>query len=156
MLEMETGRDRLKRHARGFFLSQSNDWADLVVRFTTDGMKKYIYIAFVFFLGVLIGTPGCKKEHQSMNQGVIVGWNDGACVTCGGFYINTSNDTIRDSTSYYVLNWTDAVLSVINQYSAQYHRNHLPIYISFDSQPVSLNVPGAPANWIRVTAIQSR
>jgi hypothetical protein len=122
----------------------------------THCMKKSIYIAFVVLLGVLIGTPGCKKEHQLMNQGVIVGWNDGACVTCGGFYINTSNDTIRDSTSYYVLNWPDAVLSVINQYSAQYHKNHLPIYISFDSQPVSLNVPGAPANWIRVTAIQSR
>jgi hypothetical protein len=117
-------------------------------------MKKRILSIFVLSLGVLIGTQACKKEHQSMMQGVIVGLNYGACATCGGFYINRSNDTVRDSASYYVLGWPDALDSVINQYYTQYNKNHSPIYVSFDSQPVlSLNVP---ANWIRVTAIQSR
>ena len=119
-------------------------------------MKKHILSVFVLFLGVLIGSPGCKKEHQSMTQGVIVGWNYGTCVTCGGFYVNMSNDTAKGPATYYVENWSDAADSIIGLYATQYNKNHKPIYVSFNSQPASLNVPSAPADWIRVTAIQSR
>jgi hypothetical protein len=119
-------------------------------------MKNFIFSIFVLFLGVLPGTLGCKKGHQFMNQGVIVGWNYGSCVTCGGFYVNMSNDTVKGPATYYVLNWSDAAQPLISGYFSQYNKNHLPTYVSFDWQPVSLNVPGDPANWIRVTAIESR
>jgi hypothetical protein len=116
-------------------------------------MKNFIFSIFVLFLGVLPGTLGCKKGHQFMNQGVIVGWNYGSCATCGGFYLNMSNDTVRDSSTYYVLGWSDATFPIVNQYSTQYNQNHSPIYVSFDWQHVNLNVP---SNWIKVTAIESR
>jgi hypothetical protein len=119
-------------------------------------MNKLVFSVFVLSLGLLIGAPGCRKRHEFRSEGVIVGWNDGACSTCGGFYVNISADTVKDSSSYYVLNYSDALTSVIVQYSTQYHQDRSPIYISFDWQPVSLNDPGAPSNWIRVTAIRSR
>ena len=103
----------------------------------TYGMKKLIFSIYVLFLVVLIGMSGCKeKEHQSLMQGVIVGLNYGSCATCGGFYINRSNDTVKTSASYYVLNWPDALDSVIDQYYTQYNKDHSPIYVSFDWQPV--------------------
>jgi hypothetical protein len=123
---------------------------------TSYRMKKYIFNVIVLFLGALIGTSGCKKEHPSMTQGVIVGWNLGSCVTCGGFYLNMSNDTARGSATYYVLNWPLAADSLIDQDATQYNKNHLPIYVSFDWQPVGVTSPPDAANWIRVTAIQSR
>jgi hypothetical protein len=34
-----------------------------------------------------------------MNQGVIVAWSEGACLTCGGL----SNDTIITPHTYYII-----------------------------------------------------
>lgn len=118
-------------------------------------MKKLVFGLFALFPTV-IGTPGCKKGHQFMSQGMIVGWNYGSCAICGGFYLNMSDDTVKDSSTYYVINWADGLDSVINQYAVQYNRNHSPIYVSFDWQRANLGNLYTQANWIRVTAIQSR
>lgn len=119
-------------------------------------MKKLLFGLFVLFTAFVTWLPGCKKGHQFMNEGVIVGWNYGSCATCGGFYLNMSNDTVRDSSTYYVLDYPEGLNPIITQYFTQYNKNHLLIYVSFDWQPASLGNPTAPANWIRVTAIQSR
>ncbi len=119
-------------------------------------MQKLILGLFVLFPGLVTLTPGCKKGHPLMSEGVIVGWNYGSCATCGGFYLNMSNDTVRDSSTYYVLGYPEGLNPIINQYFTQYQKNHAPIYVSFDWQPASLNIPYAAANWIEVTAIQSR
>lgn len=91
-----------------------------------------------------------------MNDGVIVGWNYGACVTCGGFYLNLSNDTTINANTYYVVNHADNLNSIIAQYFIQYNKDHLPIYVSVDWQLARMNNPNLPANWIRVTDIRTR
>jgi len=87
-----------------------------------------------------------------MDNAVIVGWNDGYCATCGGFYLNLSNDTARNSNTRYALNYSDNLIPIINQYSTRYHKDHAPIYVSVSWTSISNEQP----NWIRVTAIQSR
>jgi hypothetical protein len=109
---------------------------------------KVRYLAFVIVLTMIVS---CKKDHF-MNNGVIVGWNYGFCATCGGFYLNLSNDTAINSNTYYVINYSDNLTGLINQYSNEYNKNHTPIFVSVNYVPVS----GAQANWIRVTDISSR
>jgi hypothetical protein len=86
-----------------------------------------------------------------MNNAVIVGWNNGFCATCGGFYLNFSNDTTRNANTYYALNYSDNLNDIVNQYSNEYNRNHMPIYVSANWQTVPNQT-----NWIRVTDIRSR
>ncbi len=99
---------------------------------------------------------GCRKGHAFMSEAVIVGWNYGACATCGGFYLNISSDTSRDSTTYYVINYSVSLNAVISQYSLQYTKNRSPIYVFVDWQPARKTIPYAPVNWIYVTNIEAR
>lgn len=85
-----------------------------------------------------------------------MGWNYGACATCGGFYLNLSPDTTISSSTYYVLDYPVALNGEIAGFFAQYNKNHLPIYVSVNWQLASLSDPGAPANWIRVLDIKAR
>lgn len=105
---------------------------------------------------LLACTAGCAKTRPFMNQGVIVGWNYGACSTCGGFYLNLSNETTINANTYYVLNYSDNLTAAIDQYSVQYNKLHAPIYVDVDWQPASKTSPSAPSNWIRVTDIRTR
>ena len=107
-------------------------------------------IRHVAFLAALIMIASCKKD-QLLNNGVIVGWNYGYCATCGGFYLNLSNDTVKNSSTYYVLNYSDSLNQVISQFSAEYSKNQAPIYVYVIWQPVPNQ-----ANWIRVTDIRPR
>jgi hypothetical protein len=92
----------------------------------------------------------CKKD-QLMNNGVIVGWNYGACAMCGGFYLNLSNDTVKNSNTFYVLNYPDSLTQIINQFSSEYNKNQAPIYVFVNWQPIPNQ-----KNWIRVTDIRPR
>jgi hypothetical protein len=89
---------------------------------------------------------------QLMDNGLIVGWNYGYCSTCGGFYLNLSDDSTINSDTYYVLNYSDALTPTILQYSKQYNKNHNPIKVLVSWDPI----PSGRANWIRVTDIRSR
>jgi hypothetical protein len=105
------------------------------------------YLAFVV---VFIMIDSCKKD-QSMSNGVIVGWSYGVCATCGGFYLNLSNDTAKNANTYYVINYSDNLNNMITQYSNEYSKNHMPIEVSVNW----LTIPNQ-INWIRVTDIRSR
>jgi hypothetical protein len=109
-------------------------------------MKLY-WLAFIF-----LGVAGSCKKDNFMNNGVIVGWNYGYCATCGGFYLNLSNDTAINSNTYYVINYSDNLTGKINQYSNEYNKKHAPIFVSVNYIPVS----GTQTNWIRITDIKSR
>jgi hypothetical protein len=100
---------------------------------------------------LVIGLIASCSKDQSMSNGVIVGLNYGSCVTCGGFYLNLSNDTTINPNTYYVLNYSDNLNGIINQYYTNYNENHKPIYVSVNWQPIPNK-----ANWIRVTNIFSR
>lgn len=95
-------------------------------------------------------TISCDKD-QTMSNGILVGLNYGSCVTCGGFYLNLSNDTAINSNTYYVLNYSDNLNGIINQYYMDFIKNHPPIYVAVSWQPVPNRT-----NWIRVTNIFSR
>jgi hypothetical protein len=105
------------------------------------------------FLGFILTVSliaSCTKD-QSLSNGIIVGWNYGSCPQCGGFYLNLSNDTAINPNTYYVLNYSDNLNGIINQYSSDYNKDHNPIYVSVSWQPVPNKT-----NWIRVTNIFSR
>ncbi len=105
------------------------------------------------FLGFILAfslITACEKD-QPMSNGIIVGLNYGACATCGGFYLNLSNDTAINSNTYYVLNYPNNLDGTINQYYANYNKNHSPIYVSISWQPIPNKT-----NWIEVTNIFSR
>lgn len=72
-----------------------------------------------------------------MNSGVIVGWNNGYCITCGGFYLNLSNDTARNAHTYYVLNYSQSLTPIVIRLNRQYNKNQAPIYVFVDWQPVT-------------------
>jgi len=104
-------------------------------------------LAFLLAVSLIIS---CKKE-QPLSNGIIVGLNYGACVTCGGFYLNLSNDTAINPSTYYVLDYPENLNGIINQYYADYNKNHKPIYVSVSWQPVPNET-----YWIQVTNIFSR
>jgi hypothetical protein len=105
---------------------------------------------FLTFILAISSIVSCKKD-QSMSNGIIVGLNYGSCAQCGGFYLNLSNDTAKNSSTYYVLDYPENLNGIINQYYNDYNMNHKPIYVSVSWQAVSnMN------NWIRVTNIFSR
>ena len=92
-----------------------------------------------------------RKKDQPLSNGIIVGLNCGACATCGGFYLNLSNDTAINLNTYYVLNYSDNLNGIISQYSTDFNKNHTPIYVAVSWQPIPNKT-----NWIRVTNIFSR
>jgi hypothetical protein len=131
----------------------SNEPFLFVVRVTKLAvMKRMVIELFALLLFVLSTITSCRKEHKFMNEGVIVGWNYGFCSTCGGFYLNLSNDTVINANTYYVLNYSKALTSVIAQYANQFNKNHLPINVYVDW----LSIPIGQSNWIRVTDIRTR
>jgi hypothetical protein len=99
----------------------------------------------------------CRKSQPlEGNLGVIVGWNYGACETCGGFYFNLANDTAKNAGTLYALNYSDSVSAIVDSLSNEYEANQQPIFIYVAWKPLSLTVPGAPANWVTVTSIKKR
>ena len=105
---------------------------------------------FLAFILVISLIASCKKD-QSVSNGVIVGLNYGSCATCGGFYLNPGNDTAINSNTYYVLKYSDDLDGIMEQYSNDYNKNHMPIYVSVSWQAIPNKT-----NWIRVTNIRSR
>jgi hypothetical protein len=104
-------------------------------------------LCFILAFGLI---TSCKKD-QPLSNGVIVGLNYGSCMTCGGFYINLSNDTAINLNTYYVLNYSDNLIGLINQYYIDFNKDQKPIYVSVSWQPIPNKT-----NWIRVTNIFSR
>ena len=104
-------------------------------------------------LAALITAIGCTKQSSdALKPAQIVGWNEGACATCGGFYVNFSNDTTINTNPYYVLNYPDALLVTVERYYTAYHEHRSPIAISLDS----VSVQNGYFHWIRATAIRDR
>jgi hypothetical protein len=104
-------------------------------------MKKFICIFAIFISATLLLTS-CKKDHTWKSSGIIVGWNNGYCVTCGGFYLNLSNDTTRSSNTYYVLNYSPSLTRVITELYQQYNKNQQLIYVLVDWQPAADSLNG--------------
>lgn len=93
----------------------------------------------IFFMLICFSyvNSGCKKSHDFKSPGVIVGWNEGYCVVCGGFYLNLSTDTTINAHTYYVLNYAPQSSSVINELYTGYHKNPRPLNVFVDWQNVS-------------------
>ena len=108
---------------------------------------KMRYLVFLFALIMIFSY----KKDQLIDNGVIVGWSYGSCAICRGFYLNLSNDTVRNSNTFYVLNYPDSLIQIINQYSSDYSKNQTPIYVYVNWQAIPNQ-----KNWIRVTEIRSR
>ena len=107
-------------------------------------IRKFVYIL------ILSSLFFCKKDVQGTN-GQIVGWNSGYCATCGGFYINFSNDTGITGSTRYALNYDASVQPLVAQFYSNFTKNHQPIPIFFDYTPVS-----DPPSWIHVTHLSPR
>jgi hypothetical protein len=82
--------------------------------------------------------------------------NYGACPTCGGFYLNLSNDTTMNADTYYALNYSESVTATINQLDSEFNHDHEPIYVSVDWQSLHAQDSSLPLNWIHVTGIKKR
>ncbi|HVM86645.1 MAG TPA: hypothetical protein VMT76_00555 [Puia sp.] len=116
-------------------------------------MKSYnIIIPFLFFAAL----TGCSKTNHFMNEGVIVGWNYGYCATCGGFYLNSSNDTVKNAGTYYVLNYSASLTETINKLDSAYNHDNKPIYVSVSWQSLHLQDSSFPTNWIHISDIRER
>jgi hypothetical protein len=116
-------------------------------------MKRIIFISAII---VCFLFNYCSKSEQLTNVGIIVGWNYGYCSTCGGFYLNRSNDTTMNSKTYYALNYSSSLNDVVEKLNDEYAKNLKPIYVYVEWQPVNLVVPSAPTNWVHVTYIKER
>jgi hypothetical protein len=90
----------------------------------------------------------CKKDGDHLRQGTIVGWNDGYCIVCGGFYLNLSGDTTVNPHTYYVLNYTQSLIPVINKLSVQYHKDNSPISVYVDGKPAADSLFGLPTLFV--------
>jgi hypothetical protein len=109
-------------------------------------MDRQIFV----FLIVVAELLSCKKS-SNWTAGQIVGWNNGYCATCGGFYVNLSSDTTINTNTLYAINYANNLQGIVNQFYAEYNKNHMPIPVSFSSQPIPNQ-----KNWIRVTGILNR
>ncbi|HLY70149.1 MAG TPA: hypothetical protein VKR53_10510 [Puia sp.] len=99
----------------------------------------------------------CRKSQQEPgNLGTIVGWNYGACATCGGFYFNPSNDTAKNNATLYALTYTDSLATTIDSLSHAYAVNLKPVFVYITWKSVRLTDPDAPSNWVNVTYIKKR
>ena len=61
-----------------------------------------------------------------------------------------------DSSTCYVLNWSDTANALIIAYDKQWNTTHTPIYVYVNWQPINLVPPFTKTRWIRVTDIMSR
>ena len=113
-------------------------------------------ITFYSMIMICFLFNDCNKSQQFTNLGVIVGWNYGSCMMCGGFYLNRSNDTTMNSKTYYALNYSSSLNDVVEKLSAEYAKNLKPIYVYVEWQSLDSVVLGAPANWVHVTYIKER
>ena len=111
----------------------------------------------ILMIGLCFLFSHCRKSQaRPGNLGVIVGWNYGACETCGGFYFNPSNDTAKNAGTLYALNYSDSLTATIDSLSNAYAANQQPIFIYLVWKPLDQVVPGAPADWVTVTSIRKR
>ncbi|HSZ85269.1 MAG TPA: hypothetical protein VK787_04525 [Puia sp.] len=111
-------------------------------------------IRFIFLSAISLCFlfSDCRKSQQEQeNLGVIIGWNYGACATCGGFYFNPSNDTVKNPGTLYALTYTDSLTGIIERLENAYAGNLRPIFVYVGWKQLD-----APANWVTVTYIKKR
>lgn len=111
-------------------------------------MNKNIFRIVYFVTFLAFSLMACKKDGDHLSQGTIVGWNDGYCVVCGGFYLNLSPDTTLNKHAFYVLNYSQSLSLVINKLSEQYHKNNSPISVYVDGKPASDSLFGLPTFFV--------
>ena len=114
-------------------------------------------IIFYSAIGLCFLFSNCRKSQQVQGDlGVVLGWNYGACPTCGGFYFNPSNDTAKNSGTLYALSYADSLNTTIDSISSEYAKNLQPIFVYIRWTPLRLTNPDAPANWVIVSYIKKR
>jgi hypothetical protein len=83
-----------------------------------------------------------------MNQGVIAAWSAGSCQTCGGFYINLSNDTILSPHTYYILStYAPSLNATIQNLMSTAFKTHKAVYVSLNWYAAD-SVAGQPSMYI--------
>jgi hypothetical protein len=105
-------------------------------------------IACIFF--------NCCKKSLPLPAGVIVGWNRGYCMTCGGFYINLSNDTTLNANTYYAINCSSSAQNEVDSLNTKYESSLKPIKVYIQWSLNHLTDTAAPSNWIFVSYIRER
>jgi hypothetical protein len=108
-------------------------------------MIKIKIITLLIFATVF---SGCSKKEKFMNQGVIAAWSEGACQTCGGFYVNLSNDTTITPHTYYIINtYPQSLNATIQNLMTTAFNTRKEVYISLDWYAAD-SVAGQPSMYI--------
>jgi hypothetical protein len=108
-------------------------------------MIKFKIITLFIFATLIIE---CKKEEKFMNQGVIAAWSEGACQTCGGFYVNLSNDTTITPHTYYIIStYSPSLNGTIQSLMTTAFKTHKAVYVSLNWYATD-SVAGQPSMYI--------
>src|ERR1700722_7403031 len=96
-------------------------------------MRPFILLAATLVVFLL---TTCRKSQLPGNAATIVGWNNGYCMTCGGFYFNASGDSTINAHTLYAINYAASVDNIVDSLHARYHHDQKPIYVYMVWRPV--------------------
>ncbi|HLX92112.1 MAG TPA: hypothetical protein VKR32_10540 [Puia sp.] len=117
-------------------------------------MPKTLAAFFVFAI-----FAGCVKSDliaSHSEAATIVGWNNGSCPFCGGFYLNLSADTTRNGNTCYVINYSESFNGTVDSLFDEYARTQRPISVLVSWQPVHVTNPAFAQNWLHLSSIVPR
>ncbi len=102
----------------------------------------------LFFIAALVLVlTACKKDHQTTfeSRGTLIGYDYGACATCGGIKITIANDTTKNPPPFYRIGSSLMQLGIPEN-------TPFPINVELNWQHVT--TPLGNSGYINVSAIQ--